>query len=213
MFKNLGFTALLCVGLSFGSSSAFGQDPDDLSDDINSPNLITLGENGITSVTLTNSVFESDLSTGVTGNSSGDIDFFNIEVATGFQLDSISLESFDGGGQAFFGFAEDVLGGNPALAAEQPAFVATALGFTLIDGTETSLFDDLAAGEGGTLPGIGFDPTQSLGAGTYAFVFQNTGPNVNNYYLNFTASAVPEPTSALVIASVGMFFTGRRRRS
>lgn len=205
--------AVLCVGLSFNSLSTFAQDLNDLSDDINNPNLITLGVNGVTGVTLTNSVFESDLSTGVTGNKIGDIDFWNIVVAPGFQLDSIVLDSYDGAGLAFFGFAEDQLGGNPALAAEQAAFTQTALGFTLIDGSESSLFDDLAAGAQGVLPGIGFDPSQPLGAGTYAFVFQNTGPDVNTYYLSFNASIVPEPTSAAALATMGMFLIGRRRRS
>ena len=209
----LCLAALMCVGLSFASLNTFGQDLNDLSDDINNPNIITLGENGITSVTLTNSVFESDLSTGVTGNKVGDIDFWNIVIAPGFQLDSIVLESYDGAGLAFIGFAEDALGGNPAIAAEQPAFIDTALGFTLIDGSESSLFDDLAAGAQGVLPGIGFDPSQPLGAGTYAFVFQNTGPDLNTYYLSFNASIVPEPTSAAALATLGIVMIGRRRRS
>ena len=183
----------------------------DLSDDIFNPDLITIGADS-TQFTLENSVFESDLSNGVTGNTFGDIDFFNVQVDRGFELDSIVLNSFGGGGEAFFGFAENQLGGNPALGAEQSRFVATALGFTLIDGTETSLFADLAAGAQDVLPGIGFDPNQSLGAGTYAFVFQNTGPNVNDYSVTFTGSAVPEPSSAALLALFGLAGVSRRRR-
>ena len=109
----------------------------DLSDDIFNPDVFTIGASG-TLVTISNSVFESDLSDGTTGNPFGDIDFFNIQVDSGFQLDSIFLNFFDGGGLAFTGFAENQLGGNPAIADEQPAFVETALGFTLIDGTAVS---------------------------------------------------------------------------
>ena len=182
----------------------------DLSDDISNPDVFTIGASG-TLVTVSNSVFESDLSDGTTGNRFGDIDFFNIQVDSGFQLDSIFLDFFDGDGQAFTGFAENQLGGNPAIADQQPAFIETALGFTLIDGTESSLFDDLAAGASGTLPGIGFDPGSSLEAGTYAFVFQNTGSNVNNYTLTFSGSAVPEPSSMFVLAFFGLATLSRRR--
>lgn len=210
MYSRISFSqflaALMVVAMSGLALTAHAQD---LSDDINNPTIFTIGS-GNTSVSIVNSVFESDLSTGVTGNTTGDIDFFNIDVQGGYQLDSIFLDSFDGGGLAFFGFAENTLGGNPALAAEQDAFVATALGFSLIDGSETSLFADLAAGAGVT-PGIGFDPSQSLGAGTYAFVFQNTGGNVNNYGLTFSGSAVPEPTSALVLCVLGLAATRRQR--
>lgn len=185
----------------------------DLSDDILLPSIFNIG-NGTSSFSLTNSVFESDLSTGVTGNSTGDIDFFNVVVAEGYQLDAVNLTSFDGGGQAFIGFAENQLGGNSALAAEQPAFVASALGFTLVDGTETSLFSDLAAGIGTNAPGIGFDPNVPLEAGTYAFVFQNTGPNLNNYGLEFVGSAVavPEPSSVGLLAFCGLALLRKRRK-
>lgn len=205
------FALMGSISLAIISVVALTSNAQDLSDDISSPDLITIGV-GSTVATVQNSVFESDLSNGIAGNTFGDIDFFNIEVEDGFQLDSIVLDSFSGDGLAFFGFAEDVLGGNPAIGAEQPPFIATALGFTLIDGSETSLFTDLAAGEGGTLPGIGFDPSQSLDAGTYAFVFQNTGPDVNTFSLTFTGSAVPEPASAALISILGLAGFARRRR-
>ena len=199
-----GFAAILAFALVLPVNAQ------DLSDDIFNPDVFIIGASG-TQVTISNSVFESDLSDGTTGNQFGDIDFFNIQVDSGFQLDSIFLDAFDGGGLAFTGFAENQLGGNPAIADQQPAFVETALGFTLIDGTETSLFDDLAAGESGNLPGIGFDPNDPLGAGTYAFVFQNTGGNINNYTLTFNGSAIPEPSSTFVVALFGLATLRRRR--
>ena len=202
---------LLClVCLTYFSNAATGQD---LSDDITAPDVFILnGAN--TTQTIMNSVFESDLSTGVTGNTTGDIDFFNIVVDPGFQLDSINLDSFSGDGQAFIGFSENVLGGNSALASEQAAFVATALGFTLVDGSEGSLFQDLSLGADGTTPGIGFDPNVPLQAGTYAFVFQNTGPNVNDYQLTFSASvAVPEPATVSLVGLGLCLLPMRRRRN
>lgn len=64
----------------------------------------------------------------------GDIDFFNIVVENGFQLDSINLDLF-GGGEAFFGFGLDGLTNNPAITSQQAGFTNEALGFTLLDGS------------------------------------------------------------------------------
>lgn len=183
---------------------------DSLSDDINAPTIFTIGSGG-TIVTFADSVFESDLSTGGIGNSLGDIDFFNIVVENGFQLDSITLDLFGGGDQAFFGFGLDTLINNPAIPSQQAGFTSEALGFTLLDGSESSLFSELAAGAQGTLPGIGFDPTSALEAGTYSFVFQNTGGNVNDFGLTFTGSAVPEPSS-FALLGLGSLALLRRRR-
>ena len=107
---------------------------DSLSDDINAPTAFAIGSGG-TVVSFADSVFESDLSTGVTGNSLGNIDFFNIVVENGFQLDSINLDLFGGGGQAFFGFGLNGLTNNPAITSQQAGFTNEALGFTLLDGS------------------------------------------------------------------------------
>lgn len=203
--------AAMFVGLN---TASFAQD---VSDDINNPLQLAIGS-GATSDSLFNSIVESDLSNGVTGNPFGDIDFFNVTVANGFQLDSIELVLFDdggSGGQAFLGFAENQLGGNPAIAAEQSAFQATALGFALVgfsDQGDPNLFDNLAAGAQGQLPGIGFDPNSPLDAGTYAFVFQNTGPDENFYALTFNGSAVPEPSTAFLFVGLGLAGLVKRRR-
>ena len=206
-------TSLLLFGLMLAAAPASAQD---LSDDINTPSVFNIGPGG-TTVNFSNSVVESDLSTGVTGTTAADIDFFNVVVASGFQLDSIALNSFSGGGEAFFGFDSPALAGNPAIGAEQAAFAGSAIGFTLIDGTESSLFSELALGAQGTLPLASnvLDPNQPLAAGTYAFVFQNTGANVNEYELTFSGSevAVPEPSSAIAIIALGLTMVTRRRRS
>jgi len=117
---------------------------------------------------------------------------------------------------SWFGVGGPTLGGNPAIGAQQGAFVSSALGFTLIDGTESSLFNDLALGLGTNVPGNPLSPGQSLPAGTYAFVFQNTGSNTNGYELTFSGSevvAVPEPSSAIAIIALGLTMVTRRRRS
>ena len=204
--------SLLLFGFVLAAAPAFAQD---FSDDINNPNVFNIGPLAAT-FNITNSVFESDLSTGVTSNPTGDIDFFNVVVASGFQLDSVTLNTFSGGGEAFFGVGGPTLGGNPAIGAQQGAFVSSALGFTLIDGTESSLFNDLALGLGTNVPGNPLSPGQSLPAGTYAFVFQNTGSNTNGYELTFSGSevvAVPEPSSAIAIIALGLTMVTRRRRS
>ena len=133
-YFHIVLTLLLVGGLTSVSLGQTG----DLSDDILNPSIFNIG-NGSSTLSIANSVSDSDQSDGTSGNPAADIDFFNVVVAVGYQLDAINLISFDGGGNAFFGFAENQLGGNPSLGAEQGAFVATALGFTLIDGTETCL--------------------------------------------------------------------------
>ena len=193
------------LAVLFVASLSTAVEAQDLSDDIFNPTVFTIG-GGVPNLFINNSVVDSDQSTGVAGSPNADIDFFNVVVSKGYQLDAINLTSFDGGGLAFFGFAENELGGNPSIGAEQDAFVATALGFTLVDGSETGLFENLASGTGS------FDPNAPLGAGTYAFVFQNTGTNINNYGLEFAGSVVPEPSSAGLLAFCGLALLRKRRK-
>ena len=73
--------------------------------------------------------------------------------------------------------------------------------------------DDLLAliAGGGISGGTGFD---SIGAGDYTFVIQQTGSQVSTFSLDFQVSdaAVPEPTSGLLLVGLGVAGLARRRR-
>lgn len=53
-----------------------------------------------------------------------------------------------------------------------------------------------------------------IGAGDYTFVIQQTGSEVSNFSLDFqvSAAAVPEPTSGILLAGLGLAGLARRRR-
>ena len=82
-------------------------------------------------------------------------------------------------------------------------------------GSEMCIRDRLGAQGQAPLVTNVLDPNQPLAAGTYAFVFQNTGSNVNEYQLTFSGSAVavPEPSSAIAMIALGLTMVTRRRRS
>ena len=75
------------------------------------------------------------------------------------------------------------------------------------------LGEDLLASiaEGGISGGSGFS---SIGAGDYTFVIQQTGDEVSSFSLDFqvTTAAVPEPTSTVLLAGLGLVGLARRRR-
>ena len=77
----------------------------------------------------------------------------------------------------------------------------------------SSLGVDLLAGisGGGESSGSGFS---SIGAGDYTFVIQQTGDEVSSFSLDFqvTTAAVPEPTSTVLLAGLGLVGLARRRR-
>ena len=67
--------------------------------------------------------------------------------------------------------------------------------------------DLLAILAGAPLAGTGF--ATPLGAGTYSYHVQQTGPNGNNYILEFVV--IPEPSTALLLGG-GLIALARRRR-
>jgi len=108
---------------------------------------------------------------------------------------------------------------------EQADFAAQSLGFALLGenhvGSNT-LFN-LAFGDVTIDPvmdpperllenDMRFDPFKPFFEGTYAFVFQDTGPALVTYELDFQTSPVPEPAGAGLIA-MGLFAGLKRRRT
>ena len=64
--------------------------------------------------------------------------------------------------------------------------------------------------DGGISSGSGFS---NIGAGDYTFVIQQTGPEASSFSLDFqVTTAVPEPTSGILLAGLGLVGLARRRR-
>lgn len=72
-------------------------------------------------------------------------------------------------------------------------------------------FDLLASfATGGISGGTGFP--LPLGAGSYTFLIQQTGPQLTGYELDFKVSAVPVPAAVWLFAPAVLAFAGARRR-
>ena len=176
----------------------------DISDDPTDPTIINLsvgGTNGLDN-TVTNS--------NNTGGSIGDIDFFTLVVPDGFQLSAVNLNFLLGGNLAFIGFVEGStipasgLDNNDLSNAAGSGFAQISNGQLLVDEDSTgNILPDLL-----TDAALPFNPE----AGEFAFVFQNTGSNVNAFDLTFEISPVPEP-SVFALAGLGLLGALRRRRA
>ena len=157
------------------------------------------------------------------GGIAGDFDVFGISVAPGFQIDSVTLDAFGGDGAAFVGLVEDTtLSINPS-APGNADFDTIASGFTLIDVTSVGggILDDLILGlpvtdANGVVDNAPAFPLAGgvIGAGDFVFSVQNTGPATNTYTVTFNASAtaVPEPSSAMLLSLAGLCLVSLRRR-
>lgn len=203
----------LAVSLSLPAAGVCAQA--DLSDDSTNPTVITLTD-GLTA-------FENTVVNSGTGLPNADIDFFTIVVPTGLQIDRISLTRYEPDGAfSFFGFEEGpTVSADPSGSMQdQTTFSENALGFALVGANQLNndLRRALADGEvntGALLAGNRrFDPTVALPAGTYAFVFQDTGALEITYELSFEASVIPEPNSLALLGLLGMasLYRGRGRR-
>lgn len=192
----------------------------DLSDDLANPTVLNLQPGS-------NAVSNTVISSGGT-SPNADIDFITVVVAPGLQLDNVLLSRYEGPAVSFMGFAAgSVLPANTVGSSQEQAdFVAQSLGFALLGenhvGSNT-LFN-LAFGDVTIDPVLDpperllendmrFDPFKPLNTGTYAFVFQDTGPALVTYELDFQTSLVPEPASAGLLAAIGWFAGFRRRRT
>jgi len=151
------------------------------------------------------------------GGIAGDFDVFGFNVAPGLQIDSVTLDAFGGGGQAFIGLVPGtLLGINPTVGPGNADFDTIASGLTLIDsGDIGEILDDLILGLddgfGDNVPGIPLTGGV-IGSGDFVFSVQNTGPGTNSYSLTFNTSSVPEPSSAALLSIAALGLAGFRRR-
>ena len=133
-----------------------------------------------------------------------DRDAFTFTVADGQQLDSLLFTSLDGDGR-FYALSNQntALSTTTANGNYYTSLVgASSIGVNLLDGTVNDLRSP-GSGESGP-----------LAAGDYTFWFQETDFSVASYSLSLTTStAVPEPSSILVLfCSGGLMFVRRQRR-
>ena len=138
--------------------------------------------------------------------------FYTFTIGEGQELSAINLDAIsvvDAAGAVssdpgFYALIDGTTGTNP-----DDGFAN--LGGALYD--PSSLGVDLLAGisDGGISSGSGFS---SIGAGDYTFVIQQTGDEVSSFSLDFQVStaAVPEPTSTVLLAGLGLVGLARRRR-
>ncbi len=188
---------LLPLGLAAGPASAISIDEStfgDLSDDPANPTPLDfeVGDNIITgSVT--------------SGPGADTQDFLTFTIEPGEALTALLLlqyEDLDVGGPANRGFH-----GINAGAASFPPGTGTYLGSNHLDFEPpgTDLLPVLA-----TMPISGTGFTVPLGPGTYSYVIQQTGPQLNGYSVNFVVT--PEPTTGLLLLSgLGLLAVRRRR--
>ena len=138
--------------------------------------------------------------------------FYTFTIGAGQELSAINLDAIsvvDAAGAVssdpgFYALIDGTTGTNPVD------------GFANLGGdlfAPSSLGVDLLAGisGGGESSGSGFS---SIGAGDYTFVIQQTGDEVSSFSLDFqvTTAAVPEPTSTVLLAGLGLVGLARRRR-
>ena len=137
--------------------------------------------------------------------------FYTFTIGAGQELSAIDLDAIsvvDAAGAVssdpgFYALIDGTTGTNPVD------------GFANLGGDlygPSSLGVDLLAGisDGGESSGSGFS---SIGAGDYTFVIQQTGDEVSSFSLDFqVTTAVPEPTSTVLLAGLGLVGLARRRR-
>lgn len=139
------------------------------------------------------------------------VDVFTFEIAAGTQLDGIVLSEFGSDDDlAFLGFNDSntfpfdstALGSGP----DQSQFTG---GLLFGQVTNTNILDDIGGG------GIGSGFSGPLNAGEYTVFLQQLGGSTVDYEFQFNVSstaAIPEPTSAIVLAGLGLAGLIRRRR-
>lgn len=162
----------------------------DLSDSRFTPNQFDLGPG---SFTISLSVVNSN-------DPSGDLDYFTISIADGFQLDSIVLTDLFATGfdeVAFLAIAEGPIVDTDPLNPDSSAL----FGFTL---TEPSLVGTDLLETLNPMPVEG-----ALPAGEWAFWVQQTGLDETFLSLEFNVSAIPGPGA---LAFLGLGALTRRRR-
>ena len=193
--------AAACCGFIAASASADlmwdeAIDGDLSSDYLNPTQLYTKGVN--------NHVIFTTIGAAENGGDQ-DREYFTFDVAVGYQLESIILSDFQTDPITNLGFI-GIAAGNVFPTSPEAPNVTELLGYYLPGVDDVG--DDIlqAMGNGGGSQGF----SGPLGAGSYTFWAQETGPSTDNWDLNFVVSEVPAP-GALALLGLGGIAARRRR--
>ena len=134
-----------------------------------------------------------------------DREYFTFTISEGYELASIVLDSFETdpvSNLGFIGLAAGAVFPTPPDAPDPTQLLGYALPGVADVGND--ILQAIGAGPGSQ----GF--TGPLGAGTYSFWVQETGPSTDSWDLNFVVAEVPAP-GALALLGLSGLATRRRR--
>ena len=134
-----------------------------------------------------------------------DREYFTFTVAEGFELVSIVLDGFETSPESNLGFISIAEGSVFPTPPDAPD-VTSLLGYYLPGVNDVGNDILQVMGQGGGSQGF----TGPLGAGTYSFWAQETGPSTDNWDLNFVVTEVPAPGALALLGLSGL--VARRRR-
>ena len=143
--------------------------------------------------------------TTVGANPDQDREYFTFEVAEGYELVSIILDGFETDPETNLGFIGIAEGSTFPTPPDAPD-VTSLLGYYLPGVNDIGEDILQAMGSGGGSQGF----SGPLGAGSYSFWVQETGPSTDNWDLNFIVTEVPSPGALALLGLAGL--AGRRRR-
>ena len=169
----------------------------DLSGDyLNPTQLFTKGVN--------NQVLFTTVGSGSNGGEQ-DREYFTFTIAEGYELAAIILDGFETSPESNLGFISIAAGDSFPTPADAPD-PTSLLGYALpgVGDIGNDILQTMGQGAGSQ----GF--SGPLGAGSYTFWAQETGPSTDNWDLNFVVTAIPAPGS-LALLGLGGFVSRRRR--